>query len=103
MRKTELEVYEGELRVYDYIEQEQYDPDCTDDTPIYLPIEEALATVEVAGYGKRLSKFIVELTGYSWADKVYLDAVIKFLRENYPTSDISWEETLNYLADRNIS
>ena len=103
MRITQVEVFEGELRVYDYIEPEQFDADFDGDTPIHLELAEALETTEVAGYGKRLSKFIVELTEYSWADKVYLDAIIKFLRENYPTADISWEETFKFLEDLKLS
>jgi hypothetical protein len=103
MRITQVEVSEGELLVFDYNEPEQYDPSFMDDTPIHLPLKEALATMEVAGYGKCLSKLVVELTGYSWIDKEYLHAVIKFLKENYPAADISWEETFNYLEDIKLS
>jgi hypothetical protein len=34
------------------------------------------------------------LLAHSWADSSYVDAIIKFLRKNYPKSDIDWEATM---------
>jgi hypothetical protein len=97
MRIIDISVSEGELFIHELVEFDQDSPDFIDDTPLNLPLSEALATIEVGGHGKRLSKLVVELTGYSWVDKQYLDAVIKFIRENYPEADISWKETFEYL------
>ena len=97
MRTIEILVSEGELIIYDWIETDPNNPDFFDENPIHLPLEDALATIDLEGYGQNLSRLVVELTGYSWVDKQYLDAVIKFIRENYPEADISWKETFEYL------
>jgi|LauGreDrversion4_2_1035121.scaffolds.fasta_scaffold2006684_1 hypothetical protein len=97
MRIIEITVSEGELFIHDLVETEQDNPDFMTDIPVHVLLTEALSTVEVSGYGKRISKLIVELTGCPWVDKQYLDAVIKFIRENYPEADISWKETFEYL------
>ena len=97
MRTIEILVSDGNLIIYDWIETDPSHPAFVDENPICLPLEDVLAKFEMEGYGKNLSKLVVELTGYSWVDKQYLDAVIKFIRENYPEADISWKETFEYL------
>jgi hypothetical protein len=97
MRKIEIEVSHGELVIFDWIETDPNHPDFFEDTPIHLPLEEALETVNLEGYGSNLSKLIVDMLAHSWADSVYMDTVITFLRKNYPQSDIDWEATLKYV------
>jgi hypothetical protein len=96
-RKLEVVIYGDELVIYEWSDLDPSHPDCYEETPVHLTLEEAVETIEMEGFGKNLSKFIVELTGYSWIDKEYLDTVVKFMRENFKESDISWEETLHYL------
>jgi hypothetical protein len=96
-RKLEVQIRQGELEIYEWSDLDPSHPDFYEDTPVHLTLEEAVETIEMEGFGKNLSKFIVELTGYSWIDKEYLDTVVKFMRENLKESDISWEETLHYL------
>ena len=97
MRKIEPEISQGELVVYEWSTLDPSHPDYFEDTPFHLPLEDAVDTIEMDGYGKKLSKLVVELSGSSWVDKVYLDTVIKFMQENFKESNISWEETLHYL------
>jgi hypothetical protein len=97
MRTIEILESEGELIIYDWIETDPNHPGFIDDTPIHLPLEDALETVKLEGYGTNLSKFIVDLLSQPWADSFYVDAIIKFLRKNYPKSNIDWEATLNYV------
>jgi len=96
-RVLELQIRQGELEIYEWSDLDPSHPDFYEDTPVHLTLEEAVETIEMEGFGKNLSKFIVELTGYDWADKEYLDRVVKFMRENFKESNISWEETLHYL------
>ena len=97
MRTIEVKVSDGELVIFDWIETDPNHPDFFDDTPIHLPLEEALETINLEGYGTNLSKLIVDLLAHSWADSFYVDAIIKFLRKNYPKSDIDWEATMKFV------
>lgn len=97
MSKIECQISNGELLIFELSDIDPNHPDFYDDTPVHLSIEEAIQIIEMEGIGKNLSKLVVELTGYSWVDRQYLDAVIKFIRENYPEADISWKETFEYL------
>jgi hypothetical protein len=97
MKKVECRISEGELVIYEWSDVDPNHPDFYDDTPIHLPLEEALETVNLEGYGTNLSKFIVDLLAHSWADSSYVDAIIKFLRKNYPKSDIDWEATMKFV------
>jgi hypothetical protein len=101
MQKVECRISEGELVIYEWSDLDPNNPDFYDDTPVHLTIEEAVETIEMEGFGKNLSKLVVELTGYSWVDKQYLDTVIKFMRENFQESEISWDQTFKYLEGMN--
>ena len=101
MREVKIEISNRELVIYEWFGIDPNHPDFYDDTPVHLSIEEAVSTIEMEGFGKNLSKLVVELTGYSWVDKKYLDTVIKFMRENFKESKISWEETFKYLEGMN--
>ena len=97
MREVKVEISHRELVIYEWSDMDPNHPDFYDDTPVHLSIEEAVETIEMEGYGKNLSRLVVELTGYSWVDRQYLDTVVKFMRENFKECKISWEETLHYL------
>ena len=72
MRAIQVQVSQGELVIFDWIETDPNHPDFFDDTPIHLPIEEALETVNLEGYGTNLSKFIVDLLFVSRNFKIFL-------------------------------
>ena len=97
MRQVKVEISHRELVIYEWSDMDPNHPDFFDDTPIHLPLEEALETVNLEGYGTNLSKLIVDLLAHSWADSSYVDAIIKFLRKNYPKSDIDWETTMKFV------
>lgn len=101
MREVKVEISHRELVIYELSDMDPNHPDFFDDTPVHLSIEEAVETIEMEGIGKNLSKLVVELTGYSWVDRQYLVTVIKFMRENFKDSKISWEETFKYLEGMN--
>jgi hypothetical protein len=97
MRQVRIEIANRELIIYEWSDLDPNLFDFYEDTPIHLPLEDALETVNLEGYGTNLSKFIVDLLTHSWSDSFYVDAIIKFLRKNYPKSNIDWEATLNYV------
>lgn len=101
MSKIECQISNGELLIFELSDIDPSHPDFYEETPVHLTLEEAVETIEMEGFGKNLSKLVVELTGYSWVDKQYLETVIKFMRENFKESNISWEETLKYLEGIN--
>lgn len=96
-----FQTVENTILIYGFDGGYHYDPYEADEDPIHVELEEFLATMHMDGFGNLLSKFIVELTSYSWVDRSKVDQIIDFMRNNYPESKINWGETLKYLEDYN--
>ena len=67
--------------------------------PIQILLSEALATVELPGFGANISRLLYDLSSLPWVDKCYLKKVMQYLRDNFPDSKINWEETCRYFGD----
>jgi hypothetical protein len=92
-----IEVSNKQMYIFEKGGSLDTNPEEISEEPIGFLVSDVLATTVVKGFGTKLSKLVVELTGYSWVDRQYLDAVIKFIRVNYPETEISWKETFEYL------
>jgi hypothetical protein len=84
-----LFIYENATKYYDEIEE----------FPIEIPIEEAIAIVEIPGIGKNVSMLLYDLSSLPWIGKSEFNQVMKYLKENFTSSNISWEETKKYFGD----